>query len=364
MGRGHRNDGRGGIYISGGNVSFVNSVFDNLYVNELCPTYRGSVMYIADGADVSITNSEITNNKINGYTTQYGGSIYLNGGSLSIQGSNFNYNGKLTYADFYIKGKVKQEIFFSSYICHPQMVNDQLSGPAVLTGIAEKLMNKKNYYSYRFVLAPETIGSIAYLSKNLDILKKNVIGGYNIACVGDEKNWGLINSRYGNNISEKIAEHVLKYNTSNFIKYSWLDRGSDERQYCAPGVELPISSITRSKYDEYPEYHTSLDNFNLVTKKGLTESLNIYLKCIKIFELNNIAPKINVLCEPQLSKRNLYPTISGTHSKKTENLMNFISYCDGKNSLLEISNLCKIEFFECLGYYKKIKIENLFSKED
>lgn len=278
--------------------------------------------------------------------------------------SNFNYNGKLTYADFYIKGKVKQEIFFSSYICHPQMVNDQLSGPAVLTGIAEKLMNKKNYYSYRFVLAPETIGSIAYLSKNLDILKKNVIGGYNIACVGDEKNWGLINSRYGNNISEKIAEHVLKYNTSNFIKYSWLDRGSDERQYCAPGVELPISSITRSKYDEYPEYHTSLDNFNLVTKKGLTESLNIYLKCIKIFELNNIAPKINVLCEPQLSKRNLYPTISGTHSKKTENLMNFISYCDGKNSLLEISNLCKIEFFECLGYYKKIKIENLFSKED
>ena len=92
------------------------------------------------------------------------------------------------------------------------MVNDQLSGPAVLTGIAEKLMNKKNYYSYRFVLAPETIGSIAYLSKNLDILKKNVIGGYNIACVGDEKNWGLINSRYGNNISEKIAEHVLNPN--------------------------------------------------------------------------------------------------------------------------------------------------------
>ena len=134
--------------------------------------------------------------------------------------SDFNDNGNLTYGELLIKGEVEEEIFLSSYICHPQMVNNELSGPAVLTGIAEFLKNKSNYYSYRFVLIPETIGSIVYLSKNLDLLKKNVIGGFNITCVGDERSWGLVPSRYGNNISDQIGEYVLKKYHPNFIKYS------------------------------------------------------------------------------------------------------------------------------------------------
>jgi len=275
--------------------------------------------------------------------------------------SDFNEKGELAYGELLIKGQVKQEIFFSSYICHPQMVNNELSGPAVLTGIANSLLKKKNYYSYRFVLTPETIGSIAYISKNLKSLKDNVIGGYNITCVGDEKNWGLVPSRYENNISDNIAKHVLAINHPNFIKYSWLDRGSDERQYCAPGVDLPISSITRSKYGEFPEYHTSLDNFDLVTEKGLNDSLEIYLKCIDIFEKNISYPKINVLCEPQLGKRGLYPQISTKNQNHDiRNMMNFISYCDGKNSILDIANLCNIDFFECYKFYKKLNNEGLF----
>ena len=248
--------------------------------------------------------------------------------------------------------------FFSSYICHPQMVNNELSGPAVLTAIAKHLFNKSNYYSYRFILVPETIGSITYLSKNIKHLKKHVIGGYNITCVGDENSWGLIPSRYGNNISDKIGEYALQSKNLNYIKYSWLDRGSDERQYCAPGIDLPISSITRSKYGEFPEYHTSLDNFDLVTQKGLSDSLDIYLTCIEIFEKNKFKPRINVLCEPQLGKRGLYPSISTKESgEKVRNMMNFISYCDGSNSILEISKLCEIDFNEAYHYYN-IFIEN------
>ncbi|MDA7710506.1 DUF4910 domain-containing protein [Flavobacteriaceae bacterium] len=274
--------------------------------------------------------------------------------------SEFKDDGNLTYGELIIKGKVEQEIFFSSYVCHPQMVNNELSGPSVLTGIAESLLKKDNYYSYRFVLIPETIGSIVYLSEKLDILKKNVIGGYNISCVGDERSWGLVPSRYGNNLSDRIAEHTLKKHYPDFIKYSWLDRGSDERQYCSPGVDLPISSITRTKFGEYPEYHTSLDNFDVVTEKGLNDSLLLYLKCIEIFEKNRFYPKVKVFCEPQLGKRGLYPNISTKESGKiVQNMMNFISYCDGSNSILEISEICGIDFEESYGYYIQMKENRL-----
>tara|TARA_B110000967_G_C18877433_1_gene559168 strand:+ start:1283 stop:2548 length:1266 start_codon:yes stop_codon:yes gene_type:complete len=274
--------------------------------------------------------------------------------------SDFNEDGNLTYGELLIKGEVEEEIFFSSYICHPQMVNNELSGPAVLSGIVDFLKNKSTYYSYRFVLIPETIGSIVYLSKNLESLKKNVIGGYNISCVGDERSWGLVPSRYGNNLSDRIAEHTLKRHYPDFIKYSWLDRGSDERQYCSPGLDLPISSITRTKFGEYPEYHTSLDNFDVVTEKGLNDSLLLYLKCIDIFEKNRFYPKVNVFCEPQLGKRDLYPNISTKESGKiVKNMMNFISYCDGSNSILEISEICGIDFEESFGYYTKMKENGL-----
>lgn len=274
--------------------------------------------------------------------------------------SEFNENGNLTYGELLIKGDVEEEIFFSSYVCHPQMANNELSGPCVLTGIAEFLLKKSNYYSYRFVLIPETIGSIVYLNENINLLKKNVKGGFNISCVGDERGWGLIPSRYGNNISDKIGEYILNKKYPNYKKYSWLDRGSDERQYCAPGVDLPISSITRTKYGEYPEYHTSLDNFDVVTDKGLNESLSIYLNCIDLFEKNRFYPKLNIKCEPQLGKRGLYPNISNKESIESVNdLMNFISYCDGTNSILEISEICKIDFNNSYKYYILLKKNGL-----
>lgn len=278
--------------------------------------------------------------------------------------SDLNPKGNLTYGEYFIRGESDQEIFFSSYICHPQMVNNELSGPAILTGLANHLSKRKNYFSYRFVLIPETIGSITYLSKNLSHLKNHVFGGFNLTCLGDERSWGFIPSRYGNNISDKVAKQVLKEKIGEYIEYSWLDRGSDERQYCSPGVDLPISSVTRSKYGEYPEYHTSLDNFDLVTERGLTESLSFFLNCIDVFEKNRYKPRINVLCEPQLGKRGLYPTISSKESGKiVRNMMNFISYCDGTNSILEISNMCKIDFEEAYDYFLKLKENKLVYEE-
>ncbi len=272
-----------------------------------------------------------------------------------------NDSGELNYGEIYIKGESEKEIFLSTYICHPQMVNNELSGPAVLTHIVKKLLSNNNYFSYRVIFIPETIGSIVYLSKNLDHLKKNVIAGFNVTCVGDNRMWGFVPTRYGNSISDKVALYVLKKYIGDFKKFSWLDRGSDERQFCSPGIDLPICCITRSKWDEYPEYHTSDDNFDLVTNKSLNESLEIYLKCIDVIEKEKILfPIVTVMCEPQLGKRGLQHTIkTSTTSREYRSLKNFISYCDGTNTIDEIAVLVNISREKATSFYNILRENKL-----
>ena len=197
--------------------------------------------------------------------------------------SNFNDNGSLTYAELIVPGESEKEIFFSSYICHPQMCNNELRGPVVLSAIAKYVSSISSLkYTYRFVLIPETIGSIAYLSRHLPILKKNVIAGFNLTCLGDDGSFSYIPSRNGDTLSDKIALNILTTHYPNYKSYTWFDRGSDERQYCSPGVDLPICSITRTKYGIYPEYHTSFDDFTVISEQGLEGSVDLYKKIISV----------------------------------------------------------------------------------
>ena len=247
--------------------------------------------------------------------------------------------GYLTYGELIIPGKTKKEVFLSTNICHPSLANNELSGLVVTTYLAKWLASlKKTKFTYRIIFVPETIGSIAYLNKNYKRLRKNIYAGFNISCVGDERSYSYLPSRKGNTISDQIAQHVLKWTDKNYKIYSWSDRGSDERQYCAPGIDLPVASIMRTKYGEYPEYHTSLDNLiNVVTPKGLQGGYTIIKKAIEAIE-NNCFPKVKILGEPHLSKRGLYPTLSKTNSTKNiKIMMNLISHSDGKISLLEIA---------------------------
>jgi aminopeptidase-like protein len=247
--------------------------------------------------------------------------------------------GKLNYGELILPGKNSKEIFLSTYVCHPSMANNELSGPVVATYLAKWLNDQKErYYTYRFVFIPETIGSIAYLSKNYINLKKKVIAGFNISCVGDDRNYSYLPSRNGNTISDKVARHVLKWIDPDYKSYAWLDRGSDERQYCSPGIDLPVASILRTKYGEYPEYHTSLDNLNdVVTPKGLNGGYWALRRALELIDKNRIYKTKN-LCEPQMSKRGLYPKLSiKMSSEKNRNMMNFLSYCDGEHSLLDIA---------------------------
>lgn len=267
--------------------------------------------------------------------------------------------GVMNYGELLIPGQSKNEILLSTYICHPSMANNELSGPVVALAISKlvkELENKR--FSYRILLIPETIGSIYYISKNLNEMKENINAGWVLTCMGDEGNYSYIPSRKGGTLADRVSIKTLEELGVNYNKYTFLDRGSDERQYCAPGVDLPVASLMKSKYGSYPEYHTSLDNLNFITPEGLKESYEMMKTAIEILESNKFW-KLKTLGEPQLGKRGLYPTLSTKNSGTTvQDLMNVIAYCDGENDLIDISNICGLKFKEVL----KI-IETLFINE-
>ena len=154
----------------------------------------------------------------------------------------------------FVVKKSKDEIFFTSYLCHPSMANNELSGPVVTSQLLDYIKN--NYptpnFSYRFVFLPETIGSISYLSRYEDELLSNVISGFNVTCVGDDRSYSHVKSPYGNTLADKALEAGLS-GLKNRKSYSFLERGSDERQYCSPGINLPLCTFCRSKFGEYTE---------------------------------------------------------------------------------------------------------------
>ena len=254
------------------------------------------------------------------------------------------FDGVLNYAELKIEGKSSKEVFISTYICHPSMANNELSGPTVVTYLAKWLSELKGLdYTYRIVFIPETIGSVTYLSLHHDIMKRNIVSGFNVSCVGDDRSYSYLPSRNGNTLSDRIAKHVLTHIDKDYKTYTWRDRGSDESQYCAPGIDLPIASIMRTKYGHYPEYHTSLDDLeNVVTPKGLDGGYWALRRALEAIEKNKIY-RVTVLCEPQMGKRGLYPTLS---TKKTLEevrlMMDLISFCDGTTSLLEIADILKV----------------------
>ncbi len=282
-------------------------------------------------------------------------------GDYSVEVDTTLTDGVLDYGEIYIPGKSQREILFSTYICHPSMANNELSGPVLALELS-KLISKRDdlFYSYRFLFLPETIGSISYLAENLGVLKENVLAGYVLTCVGDERSYSYVPSRSGKTVADKVALATMESLSIEFKKYDWNDRGSDERQYCAPGVDLPVCSVMRTKYGEFPEYHTSEDTLGVVvTEKGLVESLDLYLAIISNLEKSRY-PKIKVKGEPQLSKRGLYPStsIKGAYGQ-IQNLMNVISQLDGTNSISDIAFLAGVSTEQVLVILEKLDESDL-----
>ena len=224
-------------------------------------------------------------------------------------------------------------------------------------------------YSYRVVFVPETIGSITYIHKHLDTLRNNVVCGFNITCVGDDRAYSYLASRKGGTIADRVVKHVLRHIDSSYREYSFLDRGSDERQYCAPGVDLPLCSFMRTKYGEYPEYHTSLDNKKLMDFKGMEEAVETLTSIIHNIEMNAIWENKYPYGEPQLGKRGLFRSLSEKTREDDEMAMWWLlNYADGTNDLIDISNIIQKPLREIVpivgklleaGLLEEIKEENL-----
>ncbi|WP_198553765.1 DUF4910 domain-containing protein [Tenacibaculum sp. Bg11-29] len=274
--------------------------------------------------------------------------------------------GELNYAEIILPGTESKEILISTYICHPSMANNELSGPVVTMQLVKWLKEQDQLrYTYRIVFVPETIGSVAYISENFKSLKENVLGGFVVTCVGDDNNFSILTSKWGNSLFDKIGLNVLKNHTNdNFKMYSFLERGSDERQYSSVGVDLPIINLMRSKYGEYKEYHTSLDNLNYISPKGLLGGYEIHRKSIYLLE-NNYKYKVALPCEPQLGKRGLYPNISTIDTqKKIEVMMNIIAYSDGEKDLIDVANIIEADGGKCISIIKQLMVAKVIVKVD
>ena len=247
--------------------------------------------------------------------------------------------GSLTYAEWVLPGESEQEVFISTYVCHPSLANNELSGPVVAVALAKWLMERTNRkFTYRFVFIPESIGSITYLSRNLDHLKENVVAGFNLTCIGDEGDYSYMQSRLARSPIDRIAKRVVMQTPQPKI-YTYVDRGSDERNYCAPGIDLPLISLMRTKYGAYREYHTSLDNLEFVTPAGLQGGFDLVKDCISEFE-GSIYYQTTVLGEPQLGKRGLYHTMHlRTVADEVLLRTHILAYSDGLHSVQDMAEL-------------------------
>ena len=277
-------------------------------------------------------------------------------------------NGELIYSDTLIPGKTKKEILISTYLCHPQMANHELSGPLVWSMLYRILKNTGPHeYTYRFLICPENIGAAAFLHKNKKNIK-NIKAGFVINCVGHGNEINYKKSRQGNTLSDRAALNVIKNSKYKFYIEDFEPLGSDERQFCSPGFNMPIGLIMRKRYDGFKEYHTSLDNEDILSYRTITESIKIYLDTIKTIE-NNFIPLGRVQYGvPQLSKSKipLYRSTSNWKVKKLEDririMLQILNLADGKLDMIDIANKKKFKLIDYLdlindliksGYIKK-----------
>ncbi len=252
------------------------------------------------------------------------------------------FDGELNYAEAVLEGESGKEILFSTYICHPSMANNELSGPLATLMLYRRLQAVKNRkFTYRFLFAPETIGVIAYLAREGQGLKANLEAGYVLTCCGDRGIPTYKRSKKETHLVDEMAIHTLKHLSDEFNTIPFSVGGSDERQYCSPGFNLPVGSLMRTPYQQFKEYHTSFDNKDFISFGHLLETVDFYTKIAQGFELNDCYLNAVQYCEPQLGKRGLYPDSITSEDPRTElhRLLHFLSFSDGRTSLLKIAEL-------------------------
>ncbi len=251
-------------------------------------------------------------------------------------------DGSLTYGEYYLEGDTSDEVLISSHICHPSLCNDNLSGIALTTFLAQGLSRISRRYSYRFLFVPSTIGSIVWLSRN-EAHVPNIKHGLVVACVGDPGRSTYKKSRRGDAPIDKAVMHVLRHSGQDYDIMDFVPYGYDERQFCSPGFNLPVGCFTRTPHGCFPEYHTSADNLDFVQPQHLADSLSKIVSVVNVLEHNKIYLNQNPKCEPQLGKRGLYRGYPDGGSNDLA-LLWVLNLSDGDHSVLDIAERSGMRF--------------------
>lgn len=253
--------------------------------------------------------------------------------------------GHLTYGECFLPGESADEVLISCHVCHPSLCNDNLSGIALCAYLARELSQRSLRYSYRFLFIPGTIGAITWLALNRESAAR-VRHGLVVANVGDSGRMHYKKSRRGDNEIDRAVVHVLRHSGRSYEVMDFSPYGYDERQFCSPGFDLPVGSLTRTPWGRYPEYHTSADNLGLVRPEHLAESLETYGSVIHLLENNGRFKNLNPHCEPQLGRRGIYRQLGGNvEAKQTELAMLWVlNLSDGRHSLLDIAERAELRF--------------------
>ena len=251
--------------------------------------------------------------------------------------------GGLSLAEAVLPGESDREILFSTYTCHPSLANNELSGPLVVAALYARLASlPKRKFTYRFAFLSETIGCLAYLDKYGPHFLDKLHAGYVVKCAGDKGDFTYKLSRKANTPADRAMKLALRdlhlIDTAKIIPFDPSD-GSDERQYCSPGFDLPVGSLMRTMYGEYPEYHTSLDNRSLISFDAMSETVDVYFAACQILEKNGCFENTVKFGEPCLGKRGLYPSIGGHQSVENETaaLLWLLNESDGSSDLMTIA---------------------------
>jgi aminopeptidase-like protein len=249
--------------------------------------------------------------------------------------------GCLEIGEAVLPGKTEDEVLFSSYLCHPSLANNELSGPLLMAFIYDKIKKElpDRRFTYRFVFSAETIGTICYLYKRGQHLKEHLKAGYVLSCIGDKGDFGYVFSRNGETLADKAVKTYFK--DHGFDTFYGFDpsNGSDERQYCSPGFDLPVGVLTRTRWAEYQEYHTSFDNKSIMDFDGMAESVDHLMNILRIIENNRVLKNQVMFCEPRLGKRGLYPDVSQRDvlEMKLRAQMWLLNMADGNHDLIDIA---------------------------
>src|SRR5271165_2167330 len=253
--------------------------------------------------------------------------------------------GYLTYGEYRIQGATDDEVLISCHACHPSLCNDNLSGMTIAARLARLLEGVSLRYSYRFLWIPGTIGSITWLARNEPILPR-IRHGLVLSCVGDGGPFTYKRSRRGDADVDRAVEHVLRHSGREFQVMDFSPYGYDERQYCSPGINLPVGCFMRTPNGRYPEYHTAADDLTLVTPSALAESLLQLLRVVQVFEVNGHCLNLNPKCEPQLGRRGLYRQMGGIKDAAAREMAMLwvLNLSDGQHDLLDIAVRSGIPF--------------------